>query len=52
MPLQLRLGKVRKVREKNQNIFVTLLYTPDDFHKGPAPEWGVKFSISRLIPGS
>ena len=52
MPLQLRLGRVKKIRDKDYNIFLTGFYTPDDFHKGPAPEWGFKFSLSRLVPGS
>jgi len=52
MPLQLRLGRVKKIREKNYNIAVTGFYTPDDFRKGPAPEYGFKLSISRLVPGS
>ena len=52
MPLQLRLGKVHKIGKHNYNIFVTGAYTPDDLRKGPAPEWGIKFSISLLIPGS
>lgn len=51
MPLQLRVGKVSKIREKDYNIFVTGFYTPEDFHKGPTAEWGIKFSISRLVAG-
>jgi hypothetical protein len=50
MPLQLRLGRVKKIREKNYNIALTGFYTPDDLHKGPAPEWGFKLSIGRLSP--
>jgi hypothetical protein len=52
MPLQLRLGKVHKICQHNYNIFVTGAYTPDELRKGPAPEWGIKLSISLLIPGS
>lgn len=52
MPLQLRLGKVHEICKQNYNIFVTGAYTPDDLRKGPAPEWGIKLSISLLIPGS
>jgi len=52
MPLQLRLGRVKKIREKNYNIFLTGFYTPDDLRKGPAPEYGFKLSIGRLLPGS
>jgi hypothetical protein len=52
MPLQLRLGKVQKIGEHNYNLFVTGAYTPDELHKGPAPEWGIKLSISLLVPGS
>jgi hypothetical protein len=52
MPLQLRLGKVHKICNQNYNIFVTGAYTPDDLRNGPAPEWGIKLSISLLIPGS
>jgi len=52
MPLQLRLGKVHKFGQHNYNIFVTGAYTPDDWRKGPAPEWGVKLSISLLVPGN
>jgi hypothetical protein len=52
MPLQLRLGKVHKIGEHNYNIFVTGAYTPDELRKGPAPEWGIKLSISLLVPGS
>lgn len=50
MPLQLRLGRVKKICEKNYNISLTGFYTPDDFRKGPAPEWGFKLSIGRLMP--
>ena len=52
MPLQLRLGKVHKICNQNYNIFVTGAYTPNDLRNGPAPEWGIKLSISLLIPGS
>ena len=52
MPLQLRIGKVQKICEKNYNIFVTSYYTPDQWRQGPAPNWGFKFSISLLKPGS
>jgi len=52
MPLQLRLGRVKKIRDKNYNIAVTGIYTPEDLHRGPAPEWGIKFSIGRLLPAS
>jgi hypothetical protein len=48
MPLQLRLGKVHKSCGKQFNTFVTGLYTPDELHKGPAPEWGIKLSVSLL----
>jgi Putative MetA-pathway of phenol degradation len=51
MPLQLRLGKVHTICGKPMNIFVTGNYTPDDFHKGPAPEWSMKLSVSYLFPG-
>ncbi len=50
MPLQLRLGKVHTFGEQPMNIFVTGAYTPDDLHKGPAPEWSIKLSISYLFP--
>lgn len=33
------------------NIFLTGSYTPDDLRKGPAPEWGLKLSVSLLFPG-
>ena len=52
MPLQLRLGKVHKIGQHNYNIFVTGAYTPDELRQGPAPEWGIKLSISLLVPGS
>jgi len=52
MPLQLRLGKVHKIGEHNYNLFITGAYTPDELHKGPAPEWGIKLSVSLLVPGS
>ena len=52
MPLQWRLGKVHKICKHNYNIFVTGAYTPDDLRQGPAPEWGIKLSISLLLPGS
>lgn len=48
MPLQLRLGKVHQACGKQFNTFVTGNYTPDSLHKGPAPEWGIKLSISLL----
>ncbi|NQU20466.1 MAG: transporter [Candidatus Nealsonbacteria bacterium] len=51
MPLQLRLGKVHTFGGQPMNIFVTGAYTPDDFHKGPAPEWSIKLSVSYLFPG-
>jgi len=51
MPLQWRVGKVHKFCRNSWNIFVTGAYTPDGLHKGPAPEWGIKFSVSLLIPG-
>jgi len=52
MPLQLRLGKVLKLCRHSYNVFVTGAYTPDELRKGPAPEWGIKLSVSVLIPGS
>jgi hypothetical protein len=52
MPLQLRLGKVQKIGRHNYNLFVTGAYTPDGLRQGPAPEWGIKLSISLLVPGS
>jgi hypothetical protein len=52
MPLQLRLGKVRKIQGRTYNVFATGFYTPDSFRKGPAPEWGIKISFSRLFPES
>ena len=52
MPLQLRLGKVVKPCRRSWNVFVTGLYTPDGLHKGPASQWGIKLSVSLLIPGS
>jgi hypothetical protein len=52
MPLQLRLGKVHKIGQHNYNIFVTGAHTPDGLRQGPAPEWGIKLSISLLVPGS
>jgi hypothetical protein len=52
MPLQLRLGRVKKIQGKNLNIALTGFYTPDEFHKGPAPEWGFKLSIGRLLPAN
>jgi hypothetical protein len=51
MPLQLRLGKVLKLCRHSYNVFVTGAYTPDELRKGPAPEWGIKLSVSVLIPG-
>jgi len=30
------------------NTFVTGAYVPDELRKGPAPEWGIKFSVSLL----
>lgn len=48
MPLQLRLGKVHKLCGKQFNTFVTGAYTPDELRSGPAPEWGIKFSIALL----
>jgi hypothetical protein len=51
MPLQLRLGKVHKIGQHNYNIFLTGAYTPDGLRQGPAPEWGIKLSISLLVPG-
>lgn len=48
MPLQLRLGRVHKMCGKQFNTFVTGAYTPDGLRQGPAPEWGIKFSISLL----
>ena len=51
MPLQLRLGRVKEIRNKNYNIFMTGFYTPDGLRKGPTPEWGFKLSIGRLLPG-
>ena len=48
MPLQLRLGKVHKMCGQQFNTFVTGAYTPDGLRQGPAPEWGIKFSISLL----
>jgi len=52
MPLQLRLGKVQKLGQHNYNLAITGAYTPDGFRSGPAPNWGIKLSISLLIPGS
>ena len=52
MPLQARLGKVLKIREESFNVFVTGYYTPDGLRQGPAPEWGIKLSISLLKPES
>ena len=52
MLLQWRLGKVCKIGQHNYNIFVTGTYTPDGLRQRPAPEWGIKLSISLLIPGS
>ena len=52
MPLQLRLGKVHEICGHNYNIFVTGAYTPDELRQGPAPHWGIKLSISLLVPGS
>lgn len=48
MPLQLRLGKVHEVLGQQFNTFVTGAYVPDGLRQGPAPEWGIKFSISLL----
>lgn len=50
MPLQLRLGRVKKIKGKNYNISLTGFYTPDDLRKGPTSEWGFKLSIGRLLP--
>lgn len=52
MPLQARLGKVLKIRDDSYNVFVTGYFTPDELRKGPAPEWGIKLSISLLKPES
>ena len=45
-------GKVHKIGQHNYNVFVTGAYTPDELRQGPAPEWGIKLSISLLVPGS
>ena len=49
MPLQLRLGKVHTTCGQQFNTFVTGAYTPDELRQGPAPEWGIKFSVSLLL---
>ncbi len=50
IPINLRVGKVVKIGDQPINIFLQGFYTPDELRKGPAAEWGIKLSVSLLLP--
>jgi hypothetical protein len=50
MPLQLRLGKVHKFGRHSYNLAATSFYTPDELRNGPTAEWGIKLSVTLLMP--
>ena len=52
LPLSVRFGKVFKAGKQPINIFVQPQYTPDGFHSGPTAKYGVKLSMSFLLPGA
>jgi hypothetical protein len=49
IPLNLRIGKVTKIGKQPINIFVEPFWTPSEFYKGSAGEWGIKFNITFLF---
>jgi hypothetical protein len=50
LPINLRVGKVLKIGNQPINLFLQGFYTPDGLREGPAAEWGVKLSMSLLMP--
>jgi hypothetical protein len=51
IPLQLRVGKVVTLSKQPINIFLQAEYTPRGFQSSPGEEWGIKLSITPLMPG-
>ena len=50
IPLNFKIGKITKIGKQPVNIFVEPFWTPSEFHKGPAAEWGIKFNLTLLFP--
>ena len=50
IPLSVRVGKVHKFGDHLMNIFLQPRYTPRGFHSGGAAEWGIKLSVTLLLP--
>jgi len=52
IPLSLKFGKVFKAGKLPINVFLQPQYTPDGFHSGPTAKYGVKLSMSFMLPGA
>ena len=52
IPLSVKFGKVIKAGKQPINIFIQPQYTPAGFHSGPTANYGVKLSMSFLLPGA
>jgi len=51
IPLQLQVGKVVIVGKQPINVFLQGEYIPSEFQLGGGEEWGIKISITPLLPG-
>ena len=52
IPLSVKFGKVFQAGKQPINIFLQPQYTPAGFHSGPTAKYGVKLSMSFLLPGA
>jgi hypothetical protein len=52
LPLSLRMGKVFKAGKQPINIFLQPQYTPPGLTSQPSAKYGVKLSITFLLPGA
>lgn len=50
IPLSVRVGKVLKFGDHLLNISLQPQYTPRGFHSGETAEWGIKLSVTFLLP--